>query len=414
MSIVLYGSVWVAALLYVWARPGNPPPGNGGRGSFLGLPLWWSLGMNTALICLLIYFETELSDTSFPSMPRFQATIQLGIRFFLITFAVLIGRAPFTMYLFYPVLLFAFFTFGRRAAYGVAIGTSLLVMGYISTYSSQNLFSPTDINNLFVFLLGTLMVLLMANALDQERTIGLHLQEAHDELGRSHDQLQVYSAQVATLAATDERNRLARDIHDSLGHHLAATSIQLEKAAAYSEIDRMQSTEALNHARRTIREALGEVRTSVRALRESDAGFDLRPALEELSKRMQHHDLAIHLNISGDYTSFSVFVKMTLYRIIQEGLTNIHKHANATQATIDLCFSPHDVVLKIVDDGQGFKQNRFDDGRSNHIGFGLKGIQERVALVGGQYRMKSELDHGTVVSVTIPQNNEVKEQALVQ
>lgn len=415
MAIALYASVWVATLFYVLARAGNSPPGGGGdRGDFLDLPLLWSVGINTTLFLILILLENQLSKTPFAELSRRQAMLQLGIRFLLITLSVVISRVPFTMYLFYPIFLFAFFAFGRKVAFGAAIGTSLFVMGYVTTFSQQTLFSPLDINNLFVFLLGTLMVLLLANALQQERETGFHLQQAHDELGQSHTQLQLYAAQVATLAATDERNRLARDIHDSLGHHLAATSIQLEKAAAYSERDKGKSAEALNHARRTIREALGEVRTSVRALREPKVGFELTSALDELSKRMGHHDLDIRLNVSGDSDPYPVFAQMTLYRIIQEGLTNIHKHAYANQATIDLCFSDRMATLKISDNGTGFIHKNGGITELENGGLGLQGIQERVALVGGDYDVQSQLQKGTVLSVTIPKSSETKEYRIVE
>lgn len=399
----------MATLLYAFAQAGTIRfVGIGGRESPPGGPIWQTVGIVITLI-LLIFMERQLSHKSLPDLPRREASLQLGMRFLLVTLTIAISRAPFAVYMLYPILLFTFFTFGHKVAYGMALVSTLFVMGYVITFSQRTLLNLTDINNLFVFLLGMVMVLLLANGLYQVWETSQQLQQAHNDLGESHAQLKAYAAQVATLAATDERNRLARDIHDSLGHHLAATSIQLEKAAAFRQRDGAKSAEALDHARRTIREALGEVRTSVRALRDSEAGFDLIPALNDLTQRMSHNDLEIALNVSGDSAAYSTFIKMMLYRIVQEGLTNMHKHAHASQATIALNFDSGQATLMVADNGRGFGQVNGENGVLENGRFGLQGIQERVALVGGSYEIKSELQKGTVLSVTIPQNKEQQE-----
>lgn len=409
IAVALYASVLLATLFYALAQAGNfgfvnsggranPPP---------GMPIWVVIG-NIGIFLLLSILEGQLSHKSLPDLPRREAGLHLGLRFLLVTLTIMISRAPFSVYMLYPILLFTFFTFGRKVAYRVALVSCLIVMVYVTAFSPRTLLNLSDINNLFVFLLGMLMVLLLANALYHEWETSRQLQQAHNDLGESHAQLQAYAAQVATLAATDERNRLARDIHDSLGHHLAATSIQLEKAAAYRQRDGAKSAEALDHARRTIREALGEVRTSVRALRDSEAGFELIPALNDLMQRMSHHDLVVDFNVSGDSEAYSTFIKMTLYRIVQEGLTNMHKHAYASQATIDLSFAPSEVTLKVADNGRGFEQVNGQQGELENGRFGLQGIQERVALIGGSYEIKSELQKGTVLFVTIPKKNEAE------
>ncbi|MEM9777379.1 MAG: histidine kinase, partial [Chloroflexota bacterium] len=293
IAITLYISVVVAIILYIFinrlnlAPPSQPLRPRPER----PIPLWVPILGNGTISIILILLERQLTNRSLPNLPRIEAAIHLGLRLVLVTAMIFLGRAPFAVYMLYPVLLFTFFTFGNKVAYVFAAVSSLIVAVFVVRLSPGPFFASPDINNLLVYLLGLLMVILMANVLLQERETNQQLQEANDNLGESHAQLQEYSTQVATLAATDERNRLARDIHDSLGHHLMASSIQLEKAALFLDRDISKTATALDHAQRTVREALSEVRDSVKALREQKDQFDLVPELNDLIKRMSHHDL---------------------------------------------------------------------------------------------------------------------------
>ncbi|MFK7801590.1 MAG: sensor histidine kinase [Anaerolineae bacterium] len=396
IAITLYISVVLAIILYILIskldlgasanniRPRPTPPS----------VMWMPLLGNGAIATILIFLEYLLTNKSLPNLPRNEAAVHLGLRLILVTAMIFLGRVPFAVYMLYPVLLFTCFTFGQNTAYGFAFVSTIIVAVFVAGLSPGLLPASGDINNLLVYLLGVLMVILMANVLLQER--------------ETNQQLKAYSTQVATLAATDERNRLARDIHDSLGHHLMASSIQLEKATLFLKRDLGKSATALDHAQRTIREALTEVRASVKALREQEDKFDLVPELHDLIKRMSHHNLAIDFNLSGDSSTYSTFIRMTLYRIVQEGLTNIHKHANATQATIDLIFDTDHASLKISDNGKGFEEN--NGAQSSNGRYGLQGIQERVALVGGQYKIESASQKGTVLTVITPQKNGLTEE----
>lgn len=407
IAITLYISVVLAIILYILINQldiGAPTQGDRPRPD-RPTSIWIPILGNGAITTFLIYLEYQLSNRPLPNLASLsslssssssssiEAAVHLGLRLILVTAMIFLGRVPFAVYMLYPVLLFTFFTFGRRAAYGFALISIIIVTFFVVGLSPGPFFASPNVNNLLVYLLGLLMVMLMADVLLQQRD--------------TNEQLRAYSAQVATLAATDERNRLARDIHDSLGHHLMASSIQLEKANLFLQRDISKSATALDHAQRTIREALTEVRTSVKALREQNDQFDLVPELHDLVKRMGHHSLTINFNLTGESHPYSTFIKMTLYRIVQEGLTNIHKHANASQATIDLTFNSDLADLKISDNGAGFETN--NGARSSNGRYGLQGIQERVALVGGQYKIESAIDKGTVITVTIPKKNGITE-----
>lgn len=409
LAISLYIGVIVAIALYIINnqiifRPNprlfSPPPHT--------FPLWLTFLGYGIIISFLILLEYQLTNKSLPHLPLTEAVIHLVLRFALVSSLLFLGRSPFAVYMFYPVLLFTFFTFGHKTAYCFGIVSTLIVFMFVASLSPSNFIAGRDLNNIFVYLLGLLLVILMANSLLQEQETNQQLIEANKNLETSHAKLRDYATQVAQLAATDERNRLARDIHDSLGHHLMASRIQLEKAGLFLNRDIKETATALDHAQRTLVQAISEVRSSVNTLRTEVDQFDLDSELNDLINRMRHHDLTIEFNRSGDSKPYSTFVKMTLYRIIQEGLTNIHKHANASQATIILDFSPAQASLVLTDNGSGFN---LMNGKQKP-GYGLQGIQERVALVGGQYKIHSDLQKGTVLTITTPQNNEMKERHL--
>ncbi|MEO0770004.1 MAG: sensor histidine kinase [Cyanobacteria bacterium J06649_4] len=223
-------------------------------------------------------------------------------------------------------------------------------------------------------------------------------------LEASHAELKDYSARVADLAATEERNRLARDIHDSLGHHLAAINIQLEKANAYRDLDPDRAYEAIHHAQRTVQDALKDVRESVSSLRQDSEPFLFEEALDSLIKRMDYGELQLRLYQSGDSSIYSRLKLMTLYRVIQEGLTNVHKHANASQVVIVLTFEPRQATVKLSDNGCGFDTDSWETTKQDVATQGLIGLKERLSLVGGNFTIRSRPQQTTLI-VSIPQAN---------
>lgn len=366
----------------------------------LDLPIVLSLFVLTILI--LIALEWLTLRQPFQELSVSEGIAHIVARLVLVTVAIFWGRLPFTHYLLFPVVLLSYFVFGRKTAIFFAFVSFGIILQQLTLYQTQPQLTAPDLNNLLGFALGLVLVLLLANALQREVENNVVQQQLHSELTESHQQLQQYATQVATLAAADERNRLARDIHDSLGHHLAAISIQLEKANAYRERDAAKSAEALDHARRTIRDALSETRNSVSVLRQGET-FDFISSLQGLIKRMTHYDLAIDLHLTGQPDAFSSFAQMTLYRTIQEGLTNVHKHASATEVTVSLAFSSEQATVHICDNGCGFEPNRL----ISHSHYGLQGIRERIALVGGNFTLESSTGNGVCLYVSIPRNGKV-------
>jgi signal transduction histidine kinase len=208
--------------------------------------------------------------------------------------------------------------------------------------------------------------------------------------------LAVYADSVGELAAATERNRLARDIHDSLGHHLTAISVQLEKATAFRHRDEAASEQALTDARRSARSALAEVRQSVGTLRAGGPAFALAPAMAALVEGVRDRDLAVELDVAGDEGRYPGPALLALYRAAQEGLTNVRRHAGATRIDMTVRLDETCASLVVADNGRGFAADQ------DEAGFGLRGMRERLEALDGSLRIEAAPGLGTRLLVTIP------------
>lgn len=253
------------------------------------------------------------------------------------------------------------------------------------------------------FFLTLAFIASIAYLIRQERTSRLRAETLLHELEASHRQLQNYAEQVAELATTEERNRLAREIHDSLGHYMTVINVQLEKAIAFKARDAEAADQALKDAKHLASEALKDIRRSVGTLRSTPEKFSLAQALAGLVTHLGDGQMTIDFQIEGDETGFSEQSLQTLYRAAQEGLTNIQKHAQASRVTVHIKLEDQQASLMITDDGQGFDPALLAESKQESH-YGLQGIRERLELVRGSFKVESAPNHGTSLLVTVPKN----------
>jgi signal transduction histidine kinase len=254
-----------------------------------------------------------------------------------------------------------------------------------------------------IMFLSLAFVYSIAYLVKREQANRLRVEKLLRELKSSHLQLQDYATQVAELATIEERNRLARDIHDSLGHYMTVINVQLEKAIAFRDRDSQGADQAVKDAKQLARTALQDIRRSVATLRDTPEPFSLSQALTELTDNMSHAQFSIDLEIQGDERDFSPQALMTLYRATQEGLTNVQKHAQANQATVRLRLETQKASLCISDNGQGFDPATLDEARGRPH-YGLQGIRERLELIRGSLELESAPGKGTTLFITVPRN----------
>lgn len=235
-----------------------------------------------------------------------------------------------------------------------------------------------------------LLALLFLVALSQAMMKAERARAALDEANRA---LRAYATQSEELATARERNRIAREIHDGLGHYLTTIHMQIQAARSILDIDRARAEQTLAKAQQLAQEALGDVRRSVAALRTERQS--LPAALAELAQASDGAGLATTLTVLGAARSLDPQEEQALYRAAQEGLTNARKHAQATNATLTLDFGDAEMVrLTVADDGRGASAT---DG-----GFGLIGLRERVQLVGGSLTLQTEPGAGLALIVEVP------------
>ncbi|NJN17854.1 MAG: GAF domain-containing sensor histidine kinase [Oscillochloris sp.] len=205
-------------------------------------------------------------------------------------------------------------------------------------------------------------------------------------------------ARSAEIGALEERNRLARELHDTLAQDLTAITLKLETADALLEDagDGQAARTVLKQAMDVTRRSLADVRRSVLDLRA--APLDGRPldvALCELAGAAETVTAAVQ--ISGDVRHIPARAVLGLYRIVQEALQNVLRHAAATHVRIRLDVQEHQVHLEIADDGRGFDPAATPGGR-----FGLIGMRERARLLGGRLTIDSAPGRGSTVQVEVP------------
>ena len=202
---------------------------------------------------------------------------------------------------------------------------------------------------------------------------------------------------AARLATIEERNRLARDIHDTLAQGLAAITLQLEAADALAEARPQRAHEAVQRALSLARANLDEARRSVMDLRAAPLQEHALP--EALALLIAGTGLTIDYTYTPNFPILPARIEAGLYRVAQEALTNVRKHANAQQVEITLCSESEEVQLIIQDDGHGFDPDAVAHDGSH---FGLLGMSERVKLLGGHLSIQSTPGSGTYIVVSIP------------
>jgi signal transduction histidine kinase len=243
------------------------------------------------------------------------------------------------------------------------------------------------------FGLIVLFVMLLVNSVVNER-------KGRRKLALAYAQLYEYSLQIEDRATLQERTRIAREVHDTLGHLLTAQSVVLENTALSIDRDPQSTRGFLDESKRLGTQARQELRQAISMLRTDPLqGQTLTAAIETLVEEFSqisgiHPQIQIHLPIA-----IPDRYQVAVYRILAEALTNIQKHSAATQVEIELeirsavAASPV-LELEINDNGRGF------DPSQNQTGFGLQGMQERAESLGGRVQIHSE--SGCRIAVSLP------------
>lgn len=345
----------------------------------------------TLLYCVigtLVYSRVETSASGPACAIYFTTQLALGAG--IAYLGNLVSRGNGAVWLiFMPLVSHAVASLKLRGA--LVVSALIIVIFFAVVLRLTNTVSPILV---LQFAVGVLFVFVFSFIAVREQRNRIQIEQLAGELREANRKLSEYAIQVEELATIRERNRLAREVHDSLGHYLTTVNVQIEAARATLSTDPAKASEALNKAQKLTREGLSEVRRSVAALRAGPMdNRNLIDAIDTLVDETRESGMNVNLAVAGTARALPPQVEMTLYRAAQEGLTNVRKHAMATQAGVLVAFEEGCVRLSIRDDGDAGDETEGD-------GFGLMGLRERAALLGGSVCTRRE--GGFVLEVEIP------------
>jgi signal transduction histidine kinase len=325
------------------------------------------LGVQTAIITFLLYISPQVD---FFAVLFFVLTLQafhrlderIGFRWVLVFIAIMAGMM--------------IYIFGPNAGIG-------LVLNYSIAY----------------LMVAGLVTITKTTERAQEES-----QRLLRELQVAHQQLQSYAEQVEELTAEEERNRLARNLHDSVTQTIFTMTLTAEAAKILIERSKEQTIEQLDKLLELARSALGEMRSLIFELRPTViADQGLMPALlKYLTGLEDHTGLKVDLGVRGD-PDLPTRHAQRLFYVIREALNNIVKHANVDKASVELRFGKDTIELCVEDRGRGFDMKAVDLEGEN---LGLTSMRERIEKWGGDFTIESRIGEGTRVLAAIPIHKE--------
>ncbi len=279
------------------------------------------------------------------------------------------------------------FLLNRRTTIGLLILTA--VPWTVSDYFGQLRSMPSAPALLFHQSLGTLAVYTAASVFTLMFCGMLRAEE------KSRYQIDELSEQVESLAISLERTRIAREIHDSLGHTLTDLDTQLAVAQTLRTHDLPRSFQAVDTAKLLARQCIEDVSQALDQMRQSD--FDLNQALIGLVEQLRQSS-GIQVKWQINLPQFSVYRSYQVYCIAKEILMNVQKHANASEVLFNTILVADGILLELRDNGIGFDPGQFT------TGFGLQGVIERVQLLGGKFDITTACAQGTHIQILLPQS----------
>jgi signal transduction histidine kinase len=282
------------------------------------------------------------------------------------------------------------------ARFGVltSLTAVLVVLGQNVGWDVSNLKSDLLLGMLTQWLSIVIFMAFMSHLIQTSRERGRLIAK----LQAAKKELEAAQQREAELAVLRERERLARDLHDSLGHALVALSVQLEAIQRLYRVDPGAASAQVDEMKALTRSSMDALRRSIAGLRApSLQDRPLRPALQALCVDVgQRTGLAVTCRVNECADGLSPALVEALWRVTQEALTNVEQHAQARTVQVALRCEPKSVVLRVADDGVGLPPGA--DSLPNR--FGLRGMRERVEGLGGTLALHSQ--NGTAVEARLP------------
>lgn len=252
---------------------------------------------------------------------------------------------------------------------------------------------------------------LLMNALAGQAAVALENNLLYREMAKllsnykqQNERLKFLSLKVLK-AHEEERKRIAREIHDGPAQLSSSLAMKLEICRKLYSMGKLEEfNDELAKLGDGLRSTAGEIRTIIYGLKPASLDSGLIAALRGYIHLFEEHTgIEVKYIVRGSDEKLEYYLTSTLYRIVQEALSNVHKHANASRATVRLTISDELLKLNVNDNGQGFDvRSEYNKKKTLEGGFGLEGIRERVEIVNGAIKITSRLQRGTQIAVSVP------------
>ncbi len=267
---------------------------------------------------------------------------------------------------------------------GMAVGTATVLVSSIKyIYLIYYKFDLASISQSVFFLMANVLILVITGLAQLNKEEKERKELLYKELLDAHKELKQYIDELNRLSVVEERNRIARDLHDTLGHNMTALIMQLQMAGYFLKEDIPKTEKMLEDAIKNAKDSMAGIREVVETLREEEIDPDdagpFKRLIDEFGSRT---GAEIILDIEGEKTARDQGADAAVYHIVQEAMTNAIRHGKASKIYVSLGYSQDSVTFQVKDNGKG----------EGHIeeGYGLKGIRERVKAFSGKVEMGAD------------------------
>lgn len=354
-------------------------------------------------VVFLILLILEVIEQFFPILPRLKSAYGLIPRLFIIIISISFVPAEKYIFVYIPLGIY-YITMKASSMISLSSLFLILLYSYFTWHSlpMEDIMVPDEIkgyikNFVFIFRSSKVIFFFVMGFLWRKQVKEIEEKYAlFLSLNESNRTIKNYADRVAASMVIEERNSMAQEIHDNLGHYLTAIQIQLSKALAFFHKDHTVSYKAVEDAKQVANDAMNDIRLSVNTLKDQSP-FNFEESVEKLLERVRSSD--IDVEIVEDYIPESIryVLKVSYFRVLQEVLTNVMKHSGATKVHIRVWKEDGNLCLRVEDNGRGFNRNSLTDGH------GLKGIERRLEQLQGSIEISSDNENGTIVAVKAPE-----------
>ncbi|MEW9052191.1 MAG: sensor histidine kinase [Neobacillus sp.] len=367
----------------------------------------------------LAYYYVYSERLGALSFPEFVLYVSLGF-FVPLVFWRPGYRNP-TLYTWMELLFSGGFSIYMNNILGIGLSTSIILMpilmiGYMMTKKTAPWAIPLfvvllpanrfwTIDNSFSFFLQYIDVLLFFgigagfNIISRSQKRYKHLlaenMKQYELIQQQNRALEQYAMEVEKLALLEERNRMARDLHDSIGHHFTSVTVGLDAVAYMIESHPQMAAEKVKSLAEVARTGLTEVRRTIHQIAPTDDHLPLSKQLDQLVNEFGiHTDTEVSFEAVGIELEIASHIKLTLVRCVQECMTNAKRHGEATILTVNVLYNHESIQLTVFNNGR--KMN------TDHFGFGLTSMKNRLEELNGELRVENRESEGMMVICTIP------------